>query len=129
MSTHTLTLNWTDGVNSIQQTVAKTASGDQKINEDIADSETDFPIAFALDVSAAEMIYILSDQDITLETNSGSEADDTLALKAGEPVHYWKGGPIANPFASEVDVTGLYITNASGSTANLQMVALYDATP
>jgi len=125
--THTLTLKWTDGVNSIQDVVSKTGSGKQGIAEAIADSETDYEIAFALDISEIEAIYIVCDQDVTLETNSGSEADDTLALVADEPVLYWDGGPIANPFTE--NITAIFITNASGSTANLQIEALYDATP
>jgi len=96
--------------------------------EEVATGETDFEITFALDVSACKSFYLESDQDVTFETNSGAAADDTIALKADEP-YVWHSTSY-DSFLLGTDVTtNVFITNASGSTATIYCVALFDVTP
>lgn len=100
---------------------------------DVADSETDELHTIALDVSETKSIYIVSDQNITMEWNDGAGAQGDMDLLAGEPVIWWStqvtdGGNTLNPLGS-VDLTGTYWTNASGSTANINFQAVYDASP
>lgn len=128
MATHTLVQNWTDGVNTLSSSIATTAGLSKEWTETIADSETDKQVTANIDVSALKSLYILSDQDMTLETNSGSTPDDTIALKANKPV-VWESssGYFSNPLTA--DVTALFFTNASGSAANLKIRTLEDPTP
>jgi len=93
----------------------------------IPDSSTDKLVVCALDVSQIKAIYILSDQDVTLETNDGTTPDDTIALKAGVPYIWYTNKYDA--LLLTVDVTALYLTNASGSAATFKLRALQDATP
>ena len=97
------------------------------IEEAIADSETDKLVALTLDVSQLKAMYLECDQDVTLETNDGSTPDDTISLSANVP-QLWSESDGASLRPLTVDVTGLYVTNASGSTANLKGRFLVDPT-
>ena len=97
------------------------------LDVDIADSETDKNVAWSVDVSQLQAIIIQSDQDITIETNNGSAPDDTLVLAAGVP-YIWSTDSLDTNLLT-TDVTSLYVTNASGATANLQIECVLDATP
>lgn len=105
-----------------------TGTGRVGVNESIADSTTDGLIAFALDVSQLTSIVLLSDYAVTLETNDGTTPTETLNLSAGIPVMWDSGKPAGDkPFSS--DITALYVTNSSGSAAQLDIDAIYDSTP
>lgn len=104
------------------------ASGEMvAIDEEIADSETDKLVALTLDVSQVKAIYLESDQDITLETNDGAVPDDTISMAADVP-QLWSESDGAALRPLTVDVTGLYVTNASGSAATLKAWFLVDPT-
>ena len=106
-----------------------TFSGDGQVSRsvEVADSETNMLINFALDVSQIKSIYIKSDQDLTLETNDGESPDNTLNLTANVPYVWHENSLFTNLLT--VDITALYATNASGSTATLEIEALVDSTP
>ena len=122
---HTKSVSTTDG--QVSKTTTVSASQQIAIDEAIADSITDDDIIMSLDFSACVSFYIVSDQDVTVETNDGTTPDDTLALLADIP-YIWHTG-CYDTFLITADVTVLYITNASGSTANISIRALIDATP
>lgn len=127
--THTLTYRWQGPgkARSIEDQVEQTGSAQLSIDEDIADGQTDVEIACVLDVSEIKALYIVSSQDITLETNNGASPTDSLSLKADEPVMWHADSLEANLLTT--DVTALFVTNASGASANLQIECLYDSTP
>jgi len=79
-----------------------------------------------IDVSQLKAIYILSDQNITLETNSGSAPADTLNLLANVPYVWHTGSYFTNLLTT--DVTASYWTNASGSVANVNIELVVDPT-
>lgn len=95
--------------------------------ETIADSSTDFQINVAIDVSAVKSFYLVSSQNVTVETNSGSSPADTLTLTANDP-YVWTTDSL-DTFQLGTDVTAFFVTNASGSSATLDLVAVVDATP
>jgi hypothetical protein len=78
-------------------------------------------------VSACKSFYLNSDQDVTFETNNGAAPVDTIALLADIP-YIWHVNSY-DSFLLGTDVTAIFITNASGSTASIDCVALYDASP
>lgn len=102
------------------------AGGHIGVNEPIANATTNGEVAFTLDVSQLKGIYIVSDQDILLETNDGSSPDDTISLKAGIPYLWHENSYHACLF--DADITALFVTNTSGSTANLKIDAFFDPT-
>lgn len=128
MASRTLRYDYERDNNTISKTVTETGTGVVTIdNETVADSTTDGELAFTLDVSACVMFYIVSDQNVTVETNDGSSADNTLSLIANEP-YFWHSSSL-DSFLLDTDVTSIFVTNASGSTATIFAEAIYDATP
>lgn len=125
--THTLTEKLVVGNTSIEKSNAQSAGANTSIDETIADSTTDGLINFTLDVSQLQSIYIVSDADITIETNDGSSPADTLSLVAGVP-YVWHADSYHTCLLT-TDITALYVTNASGGSARLQIEALHDPTP
>jgi hypothetical protein len=128
MATHTLTLGVAGSGISRSKEIGNTQAGVNLIDgETVTTGQTDYEINFDLDVSACKSFYLESDQDVTFETNDGSTPDDTIALKANEP-YVWHSQSY-DSFLLTTDVTSVFITNASGSTATIYCVALFDATP
>jgi hypothetical protein len=98
-----------------------------RIDESIPNNSTDMLIVWTCDVSQVKCIVIVCDQDVLLETNSGSTPGNSISLKADKP-YIWDPDSY-NAFLLTVDVTGLYLTNASGAAAALKIAGLYDPTP
>lgn len=99
------------------------------VDESIATGQTDKLVQFVSDISTIALFVMISDQNITVETNSGSAADKSFTVLANVPVIWYTGiGTTVTQFLA-ADVTALYITNASGSTARLQIECYEDATP
>lgn len=122
-----LTIALTRGATDIR--LVKTLSTEKAHDVDVTvpGGENEVEINWSLDITQAELIFILSDQDLTLKTNSSSEPGDTITLKADIPYFWMKDGGIDQPLS--VDVTKLYATRAEGEDANLQIRSLADATP
>ncbi len=124
--THSIERRWTDGSTTDAATASQTADGRDDRDIAVPASTTDMAVAFALDVSQAKSLFITSDQDITIKTNSSSAPDDTLTLKANQAVAWQYGDVPDGPFGT--DVTVLYITNAGASSATLKVRCLVDTT-
>lgn len=97
------------------------------VDESVANGQTNSLVACTLDVSAVKGLYLISDQDVLVETNDGTTPDDTISLKANQPYLWHTDAYDALIFAA--DITALYVTNASGSAAAIKMYAVTDATP
>lgn len=127
-ASHVLGINWNGGGISLSKSITSSATGEVNINaESIATAETDYEIIWACDVSALTSLYIVSTQDVTFETNDGVAPDNTIALRADEP-YIWHTNSYDSCLLT-VDVTSIFITNASGATATLDIRSLQDATP
>ena len=124
---HVHTQNIEAGGASISGGGTYSGSSQVRVSETVVTGSTDFEIVVGLDVSAVKSIVIKSDKAVTLETNSGSAADDTIALKANVP-YVWNTDSY-DAFLLGTDVTSIFITNASGSTATITIDAIVDATP
>ena len=104
-------------------------SADAEDNRDIAvpDSSTDLEVAITIDADQIKSLYIVSDQAVTLETNSGSAPDDTFSLVANKPLQWTTGDYHSNPITA--DVTSIFLTNSSGEAATVKVRLLQDSTP
>ena len=132
--THTIVKNWSDSSNrSISSSIAYSATQQASVDESVPDSSTDLQINVTIDVSALVVIYLLSDKDVTIETNSGSTPDDTIVLKANKPYIWGNDGDTFDAASVtqklSVDVTAFFVTNASGAAAQIKCEVLQDATP
>lgn len=129
---HTLGLN-TTGATVVNKSVTITDEAILDLSFDVADSVTDELHTIALDVSTMKSLYIVSDQAITMEWNDITGTQGVIVFIADEPVLWWSnqktdGGNTLNPLGT-TDLTLTYWTNASGSMANINFQATYDASP
>ena len=101
------------------------------VSEAITDEVVDKIVTCAIDYSALKSLFVSSDQDITIELKnpggSSAAADETWVLKANQPIDWQTGDVMDAPLSA--DVTVIYVTNASGSTANLEIRVGQDPTP
>lgn len=127
--THIITQKITpNSGNPIEKAITLTGGSESNLSESIPDSSTDLQVTFELDVSQVKALFIMSDQNITIETNNGTTPDDTLNLVANEPVVWYTGSLLTNPIGTDI-TTDIFVTNSSGSTATLTIYALTDPTP
>lgn len=127
MATHTLTYQYSSPSGNIQQSLSKSASGNLEIDESVSNNSTDLAITCAIDVSAVASFFIISTANVTVETNNASSPTNTLTLVADEP-YVWTTDSL-DTFKLTGDVTVMYVTNVSGSTAALKVRVLQDSTP
>jgi hypothetical protein len=127
MATHSIVETIQTAGTRIEQSHSHEADGEDSRVITVPGASVDLLINLAIDYSELESFYMLSDRDMTIETNSGSAPGDTIALKAGKPLVWYSGSYFACPFT--VDVTKLYATLASGVDATLKVEVLQDATP
>lgn len=97
----------------------------QKLSVEVANGQTDYEILIGIDISKLKLFMLKTDVAATIETNSGSTPDDTFTLAAGGLVFYKDGDTLANTFTA--DVSALYVTNSSGSTATIEVFVATDA--
>jgi hypothetical protein len=124
---HTLTLAWTRNGETISKGVNLTIEGEQNVDVTVPGSTSDVHVLATVDVSALGLVFISSDQDITIETNSSSAADETITIAAGKPLIWYTGCGWTNPFAT--DITALYLTRGAAGDATVNIRFGYDATP
>lgn len=127
--THTLLVREAGGaVSGLNWTEQSTAGLEVNLTVGIADSVSDQEADWTCDFSELKSLAIWSDQVITIETNDGTTPDDTFVLVANQPL-YWSENMtgITNPITA--DVTSIFISNSSGSTATLNIRSVQDPTP
>lgn len=124
---HKITRTWSRGNDQITRTESVTVEAEITIDTSVAASTSDALHAFVLDVSQAKTIFLLSSQDLTVETNSSSAPAATVSLKAGIPRQWSTGSGETNPFGS-TDVTALYLTNGTLAAADVQIRVGFDPT-
>lgn len=124
--THRIQFRFQRGNDIIDKTVVSASGGEGNVDEPIADSETDKLVAFVCDFSQMKSFYMVSSQDLSVDTNQVHPGIDEFELKANEPLAWTENCGLANPFSA--DVTALYVTNASGSETRFQIRKLEDPT-
>ncbi|QDV50854.1 hypothetical protein [Gimesia fumaroli] len=128
MPIQTINQDWSSGnLPPLSRQIVVTADSEANAEIAVADSSTDLAINLAIDVSALKLLYMVSDQDLIVETNDGTTPDDTITLKAGKPLVWHEDCGYTNPLGT--DVTAFFATNASGGDATLHIKTLQDATP
>jgi hypothetical protein len=86
---------------------------------------TDTHVGVHLKLAELVLLYLVSDQDLTLKTNSASAPTDTLQLTAGEPLLWRARGGV--PLPLKQDVTEFYATNAGKAEATITFKTLSKA--
>ena len=94
---------------------------------DVAAHSTTTNMIFTLDVSAVKVLTIVTDQDITIKTNSSGSPANTVAVEAAHS-YIWTVDSL-DAFAFTTDITSLYIVVAGATNANVTITGLVDPTP
>lgn len=126
--THTHPESVTTSSGTVGASVAVTGTGRSSISqESITTGTTNQQLLVAFPVSGLKSLIIYSTYDVTLKINSSGTPDQTLSIQAGEALIWRTGGYYTCPI--DQAVTTMYVSNSSGSTATLDIEAIYDATP
>ena len=130
-SSVTLTIAVSGNGKNFSQTITETGSACVTVEETVATAETDKQILIpSIDISSLKFIYISSSVDVLLETNAiDATGGDALSLIAGEPYVWHVSSLDAKKLTADIGVNGAYITNVSGSSAEINMIFITDATP
>lgn len=91
---------------------------------DVPDATTDLAIGLAFVLANVKGLFIWSDKDLTLETNSSSTPQESLAVKANKWTAWHPDMLFAIGDLFAGNVTEVYVTNASGATAKLRFGVL-----
>ena len=113
--TQQLTITLSAGDIQDSQAVLQTADSETKESLTVPVSTTNLPAAMAFTLSKVQLIYISTNTDVTLKTNSTSGSQDTILIKAGKPLVWYAGSALANPFSG--NVTAFYFTNLNTTVA------------
>ena len=111
--------------NSLQINGALDLSGDTEVNvvETLAAGATNVNRPLALDVSQVVSFAMVATQACVVKTNSSGSPANTINLAANVP-YVWNSQSY-DTFKLTTDVTALFLTNSSGTTAcEFRMVAL-----
>ncbi len=118
--THEILTQATVGGTSISVIATQTVEFEAKMDRSIAIGATNLELPFTCESTNLKSWVILSDKALTVKTNSSSTPQETITLVANVP-QVWQTGMGTAPIAG--DVTKLFVTNASGAIARLQLAA------
>ena len=129
---HKFSRSWSQqGLDPLTYEHTVTVGGGQPVSEPIPDGASDLAVNLAIDFSTLKGLFVASDREITIEVNQpggGSGVpDQTWNLKANQPISWCEDDVMDCPL--DADVTVIYVTNASGLIANLEIRAPQDVTP
>jgi hypothetical protein len=125
--THTFTNTWQGdgGGKSLSASVPVVGAGENNKGPTVVNNgATNQLLAITQVVANMKGLWLLSNADLTIKTNSTSSPGNTINLKAGQPYIWYAGAYWSNPFT--VDITAWYLTNASGQQARLDTRILTD---
>lgn len=115
---HTIARSWTNGSRSIPNSIPITGGSEVNWDATVATGVTNQSQTFAMTVANMQSLYILSNTNVTLKTNSTGSPANTINLLANVPLVWQTGGYYTNLFTT--DVTVIYLTNSSGQQATVR---------
>ncbi len=116
-----------EGSDKLDLTVTLSADGVDKRPLSIPTGTVDQEVSLEFTLASLKGYWISSTKAITIKTNSTSSPGDTVPVVANEPL-FWNN-KMGNSKHFTVDVTKLFISNASGATAAIDIRVAKDATP
>src|ERR1051325_8904 len=119
--THTIKYSWSGpGTSSLSGAVTRTGDADDGRIIQVDASTPDVPVAVSFAKDNLKSVYMLSTQDITLETNADDHTGGNLIeLTAGVPVVFQSDAGQTNPFTFDVD--GMFLTNDGMTAAQVDL--------
>lgn len=121
---HTLVQSLTSPSGQKSASLQFNAAAVLELDEAIAAVTTNQAVALSFVVAKVVSIFILTDADLTLKTNSSSSPTNTIALKSGV-AYFWFTPNAYNACLFTSDVTTAFLTNAGANAANCYIRILY----
>lgn len=111
---HTLSISFSDDVNTTATLYTATQSGDGQTNLEVSipSGSSNFVSACNIDISETKGVLINSDINATIVFKSGSIVSQTMNFSGNKPLLWQAGFPNANPITG--DFTQISITSATG---------------
>jgi hypothetical protein len=132
MITHSFRRSWSRPGETLGGDVEVTAGKEVNISEPIPAESTNLLVACAIDVSQLKGLYLISNLDLVVKTNSSGSPANTFTLYAGVPYMWMEGDSAIRDTAGNavtVDITAIYVTNAHETAeAQFDLRALVDPT-
>lgn len=124
--THTFRWYYTSSSGSLLDDFDATDNAETELTEEIEIAASDVEYALTIDISQVSAFVFVADQVLTIDTNETAVPQETITLAAGVPFFWFDGGygVIGDFFAG--DVTKIFVSNASGVAAQLDIRVLYD---
>lgn len=121
---HTLNLGWTNRSETVSSPVTISSEGENNRDVNVVGG-VQLEVAMVFPFASLRSLFILSDADCTIKTNSSGSPGNTLTLKAGLPLVWYYQCGLVNPIS--VDVTKFLIDAAVA--ARVRIKCLVDVTP
>lgn len=119
---HSYSDSWQSGSNIISRSVTMTGTEEINLDFSLAANTTAQAEPMVFNKTSLQSIYIVSDQNISILTNSSTEPQETLTIKASVAFSWNISSGIPVPFAG--NVTAFYFTNATATAANISVRTL-----
>ena len=135
MPTHTITISYNDGNDTIAQAVAITADSEASQEIAVASDAADLEVDVFIPDGEIKAFILLADQTLSLEYNDSSGTHGDITLTADEPVYFYIGAPFALAdvmafVGADLNVTKFFVTNDDATDATTLFIkTLYDGTP
>jgi hypothetical protein len=130
--THSYTESYIDARGILTKTRTQSGDGEDLRQLIIPDSTTDQIVTFACTLAKILSLAFISDQNLLIEFNSNAGSGGHINLLANQPWIWMSGGywTLAQVTGNvpSTDITAIYVTNTSGSAANLEIRLLQDST-
>lgn len=117
--THTLTLGWARNSETIAGTINSAVTGEANVDPVVPATTVNQAVVIAVTIADVADVFVMSDQDVTLLTNSTGSPAETINLKAGKPVLWYTNCGWTNPFSH--NITAIYLSNAGAKSANVKI--------
>ncbi len=129
MSTQTITYTYSASNDAnLSGSIAQTGDGSFSLTIALPTPTTNQEVDVSWTNTNLKSLFMLSDQTVTVKSNSSGAPDNTVTVTANVPAVFQASSGQTNPFLA-ANVVKLYVTNASGTAATLQLRILVDSTP
>lgn len=120
--TITVNISGTDGAR-IQGSSTETGTTQTNVDVSISAGVTNQLVAMAFVVANVQCCYLVSNQNVTLKTNSTTSPGNTISLKANIP-YLWRKSAGYNALLFTTDVTSWYITTTSSARMQASVLTI-----
>lgn len=109
------------GATSLSGTQTEIGNLEVNVNQQIPANSSGLQVSAAFTAANVQSIFMVCNQNITIQTNSTSAPGNTIALKAGIPL-LWSvsAGYFSNPFTA--NVTSFYVTNTTACKLQIKIL-------